>query len=1157
MSKQIQRASPEKSGTIAIIAVVMFSMFVGGCRTVEESELAGWQTYAAPMSAISDSSLWPESAEWKMGTESGNGRIPKLGTSFAVGIALWDVPVETVFVDLRKGKIRYAKGAFVCEGSTRLKMVRQELDTIAAGIFRRMHPRTGDSAFDSAMAQALVDGDKLVRGSGFPAKHPYGMDTASVFREAMLIMVAKQIPLAAIAKDWALGIDTLQVHVRIRLLCEKGLVTDTSKIFPAYPVRATTALGFDSVLIRGGEAKTISGVFAARDGLKALETKVTKDGQDLTSSFAIEDSVSLRGLPKTVSLAAGLRLRALSNAPIGTYRLVVVARDDSGRTVSSSTEFKVVAAPDRDGPDIAIVAPLAGAVVPPESDSIPIEARVVDPSGVDSVWIAGVFATRTDSSWRLAKVFVPASDTGAWISVRARDRMGNSSVASVKVFRKKPVAMVPQAPASPRKSVLQPAAGQKLPFDSSRVRVVWKVVDPRAAVTGVQANGIAASRLSDTVWSVDVPVPPTGANHTVRLVAVGSNSDTLFDSVVVSRSKDTVAPVIHRVLGGRGVGVDSASALVSWSVSDNHKLATVFVNGSPVQGNAGVYGVRVDLAEGANKVRIRADDSSGNVSTDSVVVVRGAADTTAPILSRIQGTGNMTVPSDFTAATLAWSASDPSLRSVEIAGVAVVGTQGVYSRRLGLSTGRNVVYAEALDSTGNATTDSVVIVRLAKDTLGPVLVRESGTLDRAVRSDTARTSVAWLVSDAALKSVAIAGAGVAGSAGRFGSTIDLSTGRNVVRILATDSAGNVSTDSVVIVRLAKDTLDPVLARSSGTHDKTVPPETLAVAVSWTVSDASLKSVSIGSGSVEGESGTYSAEIVLATGRNMVRVRAVDSAGNVSTDSVVIVRLAKDSSRPVLVRLAGTSDRKVRFDTTTAGVAWTVSDPGLRQVAIDGKVVTGSAGTYSGTIQLSVGRNTARIEAVDSAGNISTDSVVIERMEKDVSAPVLVRLQGASDRTLRFDSLATIVSWKVTDLSLKGVTIDGVPIVGIGDIYTREITLLGASQRVVIEAIDSLGNVASDSILLSRSVDSAAPVLTRILGTNDTTVSADSTHFAVNWMATDDGVLTTVTINGMEATSDGSVFFLDVPLEPGETVITIVATDGAMHVSTDFILVKRQ
>jgi hypothetical protein len=59
------------------------------------------------------------------------------------------------------------------------------------------------------------------------------------------------------------------------------------------------------------------------------------------------------------------------------------------------------------------------------------------------------------------------------------------------------------------------------------------------------------------------------------------------------------------------------------------------------------------------------------------------------------------------------------------------------------------------------------------------------------------------------------------------------------------------------------------------------------------------------------------------------------------------------------------------------------------------------------------------------------------------------------------------------------------------------------------------------------------------------------------MATDDGVLTTVTINGMEATSDGSVFFLDVPLEPGETVITIVATDGAMHVSTDFILVKRQ
>jgi len=1051
MSFKIRRESSNGRGRIAALLVAMAVLSLGACRTVEQDEMSGWQNYSAAMSVVSDSSLWPESAEWRMGAESGNARIPKAGANFAVTIALWDPPTESVWVDLRKSGVRYARGVFVCEGTTRLKRVRQELDTLAAAIFRRIHPRTGACVFDSALAQALVDGDSLVRDLGFPANHPDGVDTAAVFRKAMLIMVAKEIPLAAIAPNWALGVDTLQIHTRIRALCEQGAVTDTSKIFPTPEVHA---------------------------------------------------------------------------------------------------------APDRDGPNIAIVSPLAGKTLPADQDSLLVEARVADPSGVDSVWIDGVAARRTDTSWRAEKVFVPLSDSGTWILVRALDRAGNASVASVKVFRKDSTVVSPLPKPTARTSVLAPASGQLLTFDSAQAHVLWKVVDPFATVLRVSANGVAASRLSDSVWSADVPVPPSGARFIVKLVAVDSQDDSLFDSVVVVRAKDAQAPVLRRVAGSRGVGVDSASVFVSWSVSDNHKVSTVFVNDRAVTGNGGLYGAQVVLVEGSNLVRIRAVDSTGNVATDSVVVVRGAKDTLRPSLSRAAGTIDRTVSADTSAVVVAWNASDASLERVEIGGVAIAGAQGLFGRLVALATGRNVVRVEAVDSTGNVSTDSVVIVRSEKDTTRPVIVRSAGASNRKVRFDTASATVSWTASDAALKSVSIGGAVVQGRLGAYSTSIELAVGLNTVVISAIDSSGNFSTDSVVIERLARDSTSPVIIRSVGAVGRKVRFDTASATVSWTVSDAALKSVSIGGSTVQGSLGAYSVSVALVVGPNAVRISAVDSSGNVSTDSVVIERLARDSTSPVITRSAGAVGRKVRHDTVSATVSWTVSDAALKSVSIDGSAVQGSQGVYSAVVALLVGSNAVRISAIDSSGNVSTDSVLIVRLEKDTIAPVLVRAQGASNRTLRFDSLETTVSWRVTDEALRAVVIGSDTIVGAGDVYAAKVSLLGPTQRVAILAVDSFGNTARDTILLTKGVDTLAPSVTRVPGTADTTVTAETDHFAAHWIATDDGVLQSVTINGQDAISDGGVFFLDVPLDHGVNAITIVAYDGANHSATDTIHVTR-
>lgn len=229
--------------------VVLVASVFWSCRTIEDPEdFSGWQNYVAKIPTAVGCDLWPETVRWRSGPDSGVVRVPAVDTSLAVTIAFWGSPQDTIWIDLWKADVRYAKAGFVFQGSSTLKLVAQRDDSVAIGILSRIRPAATAKRFDSAYAQALVDGDALVKASAFPKSFPEGVDTSVVLREAMLRMVAKQVPLSAIVKNWAMGIDTLGVHSRIRSLAEQGFVADTSMIFPAYPVRAVSAIGLDSVL---------------------------------------------------------------------------------------------------------------------------------------------------------------------------------------------------------------------------------------------------------------------------------------------------------------------------------------------------------------------------------------------------------------------------------------------------------------------------------------------------------------------------------------------------------------------------------------------------------------------------------------------------------------------------------------------------------------------------------------------------------------------------------------------------------------------------------------------------------------------------------------------------------------------------------------------
>jgi len=143
-------------------------------------------------------------------------------------------------------------------------------------------------------------------------------------------------------------------------------------------------------------------------------------------------------------------------------------------------------------------------------------------------------------------------------------------------------------------------------------------------------------------------------------------------------------------------------------------------------------------------------------------------------------------------------------------------------------------------------------------------------------------------------------------------------------------------------------------------------------------------------------------VMLDVGPNVIRAYAGDQAGNEIFDSVVIFRRDLDTSAPQVIRSdASTQDRVVPMSTVEATLSWKVSDAALSQVRIGDSVVQGSGGVYARTFALAPGENLFRLTATDSSGNVTVDSVVINRT--DALTPTRVQAESTLPASTPEDS----------------------------------------------------------------------------------------------------------------------------------------------------------
>lgn len=486
--------------------------------------------------------------------------------------------------------------------------------------------------------------------------------------------------------------------------------------------------------------------------------------------------------------------------------------------------------------------------------------------------------------------------------------------------------------------------------------------------------GVFAIRPKDLGWSI--------GNRSVlyRALAVDGRVSTTGRIVVrITVPPDWTPPRIVRRSPGKDTSFawEDSVVAVSWEISDDRKLDRVLVDTVESWPDAGTSRRTLVLPVGRTKVRAWARDSAGNVAVDSLFLVRAVRpDKEAPRIVWTRPSRDTVFSWQDSSTTIAWTISDDRrLDSAKFDGKPVaLDKDGKAGASASLPVGTTTFRLWARDSAGNISIDSLRLTRKPRpDTTLPLIVRRVPRTDTVFAWADSVATVVWTVTDdRRLDSVRIDTFLVKLAHDSARAQVRLRVGENIVRIRVKDSAGNVARDSLRLHRRPPpDTIPPELVRLSPKSDTTFKWEDSVATVAWKVVDERrLDSVWFDSVPAVLSKDTARKVLGLKPGRNVVHLRARDSAGNRASDSLVLVRAGRttplDSSLGLLK--VGKGRLSPAFHPDTLGYSDTVdaSDTSVlvQAIPLDGSCVVTIGGAQSRSRTISLGKRgtttTARI-----------------------------------------------------------------------------------------------------------------------------------------------------------------------------------------------------
>ncbi len=546
-----------------------------------------------------------------------------------------------------------------------------------------------------------------------------------------------------------------------------------------------------------------------------------------------------------------------------------------------------------------------------------------------------------------------------------------------------------------------------------------------------------------------------------------------------------------------GAGLVNCASLTDLAITETGAIppSSAFTISCYVDGSQAQAYSLTSAGDGLKVLRLWARDSSGTVSS-TPVTVQVTLDTTAPVVS----ISSITSLSTSTSQTITFSGSDASDLSYQCKLDA-----GAYSScsspktYTGLAEGNHTVSVMATDAAGNVS--SVVTASWSIDSTLPTLALT--TTPSAVTNVLAGNFVFSGTDSNGLTYLCQLDGGAA-----FVCTSPyapaLSPGSHTFSVQALDTAGNLS--AAQSYSWIIDVTPPTASISSGPASVT---QSTSATFVLAATDAGGGSVSGFQCQIDGAAfGSCSSPVTytgLTQGTHLFSVRAIDSAGNVSPS--VSFSWVLDLTAPSITLV---STPNAVTNQTSASISFSGTDSGGGSVAsfncrLDGAAFSSCSSPVSFTA-LSEGSHTVQIQALDSVGNIGTQSFT---WQVDLTAPptsgfalnpgssgntttpnILGSTEGGSTVTIHLNS-ATCASASVA----SGTATGG----GAFSLTTSALSADGA-YAYYVKVIDPAGNQSCSSSL-AYVLDRVPPSITLSALTGGQLIRG-SQNSNITWSASD-------------------------------------------------------
>lgn len=682
------------------------------CQAVYQEDSVS--TVSLPMA--SDSASLPDSVHWNGPWESGSGRVVRSGSDGRIEVDL-HLPLDqdTLTLELRQMGVR--RRTIWCvrsADSTRLRVERTREDPLGAALLdkfwehRSVAPLNREPATPTGLvrffASRVLLGDSLFHP--LSARIPEGISPDSVLQETWVAACRSGWPMFRVLASWNLTMDSASLRREVVQLLKRGGIgpADTFALFQS-PLRVAGALSQASVL--QGDTSRPTGSFVWASGLDVQVRAYVRLRNFSTDSIAVSLSMSPSSRDTGWDVAKAVSLVVPLTAASGMDTLVVELRDRQNRYfLQSLAPFKILMRPSNTvldtEPPVVAHAPIASTVAW-DVTSLDVVWSASDRTRLDSIRIDGATVALDPTGFYRRKLSL---NVGSNLStLAARDSAGNWSFDTVRVKRLADTTR-PAVVAFPG------MATRGLSFDSARVWAGWTVSDNHR-VAGCRINNqevVPVRSATGLVCRMEIDLAVGG--NVAAIEVADSTGNLAHDTVRILRLSDTTLPVAQPVpgLGSRTVRFDSARVAIGWTVSDNHRLVSCRIDGVEIPIVGGVCSTTVAPKVGQNRYAVRLLDSTGNERGETVEILRSKD--AEPPRAWVVGPDTIRVTYQDSSIVVRWVVKDNNgVMSSQVDGVGYAANQDTVSTPLELFVGTYSHDLSVLDSTGNTTLASVVVLR--------------------------------------------------------------------------------------------------------------------------------------------------------------------------------------------------------------------------------------------------------------------------------------------------------------------------------------------------------------------------------------------------------------------------------------------------------------